>query len=87
MRPSARTTAELRPIRITRQFTKHAEGAVLVEFGDTRVICTAWGHPSDLHRQRRGASTAVSQGQGTGLGNRRIRHVASRHQHPDGSRG
>ena len=41
MRPSARTTAELRPIRITRQFTKHAEGAVLVEFGDTRVICTA----------------------------------------------
>ena len=41
MRPSARTTAELRPIRITRQFTKHAEGAVLVEFGNTRVICTA----------------------------------------------
>ncbi|MFZ1494604.1 MAG: ribonuclease PH, partial [Candidatus Competibacter denitrificans] len=32
---------ELRPIRITRQFTKHAEGSVLVEFGDTRVLCTA----------------------------------------------
>ena len=41
MRPSSRAAAELRPIRITRQFTKHAEGAVLVEFGDTRVICTA----------------------------------------------
>lgn len=41
MRPSARAPAELRPIRFTRQFTKHAEGAVLVEFGDTRVICTA----------------------------------------------
>ena len=41
MRPSARAAAELRPVRITRQFTKHAEGAVLVEFGDTRVICTA----------------------------------------------
>jgi ribonuclease PH len=41
MRPSARAADEPRPIRFTRQFTKHAEGAVLVEFGDTRVICTA----------------------------------------------
>ena len=41
MRPSSRAAAEPRPIRITRQFTKHAEGSVLVEFGDTRVICTA----------------------------------------------
>lgn len=41
MRPSARAADQLRPVRITRQFTKHAEGAVLVEFGDTRVICTA----------------------------------------------
>jgi ribonuclease PH len=41
MRPSGRAAHELRPIRITRQYTKHAEGAVLVEFGDTRVICTA----------------------------------------------
>ena len=31
----------LRPVRITRQFTKHAEGSVLIEFGDTRVLCTA----------------------------------------------
>jgi len=41
MRPSNRAPHELRPIRITRQFTKHAEGSVLVEFGDTKVICTA----------------------------------------------
>ncbi len=41
MRPSARAADEPRPIQITRQFTKHAEGSVLVEFGDTRVICTA----------------------------------------------
>lgn len=41
MRPSKRNTDELRPIRITRGFTKHAEGSVLVEFGDTRVLCTA----------------------------------------------
>jgi ribonuclease PH len=41
MRPSARAADELRPIRITRQFTRHAEGSVLIEFGDTRLICTA----------------------------------------------
>ncbi len=41
MRPSGRQPDELREIRITRNYTKHAEGSVLVEFGDTRVICTA----------------------------------------------
>lgn len=41
MRPSRRAADETRPIQITRQFTKHAEGSVLVEFGDTQVICTA----------------------------------------------
>ena len=40
-RPSGRDANALRPIRFTRQFTKHAEGSVLVEFGDTKVICTA----------------------------------------------
>lgn len=40
-RPSGRAADQLREIRITRNFTKHAEGSVLVEFGDTRVICTA----------------------------------------------
>ncbi|MCY4454191.1 MAG: ribonuclease PH [Immundisolibacterales bacterium] len=40
-RPSGRRPDELRAVRMTRSFTRHAEGSVLVEFGDTRVICTA----------------------------------------------
>jgi ribonuclease PH len=40
-RPSQRKPDELRPVRIQRGFTRHAEGSVLVEFGDTRVLCTA----------------------------------------------
>ncbi len=40
-RPSKRAANELREIKLTRNYTKHAEGAVLVEFGDTRVLCTA----------------------------------------------
>ncbi|MFS1162928.1 ribonuclease PH [Aeromonas salmonicida] len=40
-RPSDRSAAQLRPVTITRNFTKHAEGSVLVEFGNTRVLCTA----------------------------------------------
>ena len=41
MRPSNRQADEMRAIRITRNYTKHAEGSVLIEFGDTKVICTA----------------------------------------------
>ena len=41
MRPSARHADQLRPVRFTRHFTRHAEGSVLVCFGDTQVICTA----------------------------------------------
>lgn len=41
MRPSGRTPDQLRNIKFTRHYTKHAEGSVLVEFGDTRVLCTA----------------------------------------------
>jgi ribonuclease PH len=40
-RPSGRSAADLRRVTLTRDYTKHAEGAVLVEFGDTRVLCTA----------------------------------------------
>ena len=40
-RPSGRRPDELRAVRMTRHYTRHAEGSVLVEFGDTRVICTA----------------------------------------------
>ncbi|TRZ65817.1 MAG: ribonuclease PH [Rhodocyclaceae bacterium] len=41
VRPSGRKPDELRTVRITRSFTRHAEGSVLVEFGETRVLCTA----------------------------------------------
>ena len=40
MRPSQRRPDQLRPVHFTRNYTKHAEGSVLVEFGDTKVICT-----------------------------------------------
>jgi ribonuclease PH len=41
MRPSSRQPDAMRHVRITRNYTKHAEGSVLVEFGDTRVLCNA----------------------------------------------
>jgi len=41
MRPSGRANDEIRPIKITRNYTKHAEGSVLIECGDTRIICNA----------------------------------------------
>jgi ribonuclease PH len=40
-RPSGRATDELRTVRIERRYTRHAEGSVLIAFGDTRVLCTA----------------------------------------------
>jgi len=40
-RPSGRSANQLRDIKFTRNYTKHAEGSVLIEFGDTKVICTA----------------------------------------------
>lgn len=41
MRPSQRQPDQLRTVRVTRNFTRHAEGSVLIEMGDTRVLCTA----------------------------------------------
>ena len=41
MRPAGRNASEVRPVTITRHYTKHAEGSVLVEFGETKVLCTA----------------------------------------------
>ncbi len=61
MRPSGRKPDELREIRITREFTCHAEGSVLIEFGRTRVICTATietSVPSFLKGQGKGWITA-----------------------------
>ncbi|GAA5163975.1 ribonuclease PH [Viridibacterium curvum] len=40
-RPSSRSPDQLREVKITRNYTRHAEGSVLVEFGDTKVLCTA----------------------------------------------
>ncbi|PIE20551.1 MAG: ribonuclease PH [Neptuniibacter caesariensis] len=40
-RPSGRENDQMREVKITRNFTKHAEGSVLVEFGETKVLCTA----------------------------------------------
>ncbi len=60
-RPSGRQPDQLRAVRLTRGYTKHAEGSVLVEFGDTKVICTASvveGVPGFLRGQGRGWLTA-----------------------------
>jgi ribonuclease PH len=60
-RPSGRLPEQKRDIRITRHYTKHAEGSVLVEFGDTKVICTASvsaGVPRFLRGQGQGWVTA-----------------------------
>ena len=45
MRPSGRKADELRAVRIARGYTRHAEGSVLIEFGDTRVLCNASVEP------------------------------------------
>jgi ribonuclease PH len=60
-RPSGRAPDELRTVRFTRQFTRHAEGSVLVEFGGTRVLCTASveeGVPGFLRGKGQGWVTA-----------------------------
>ena len=61
MRPSIRQPDEMRDIRITRNYTKHAEGSVLIEFGHTKVICTATVEervPGFLRGQGKGWVTA-----------------------------
>jgi len=60
-RKHGRSADMLRPVRITRHFTAHAEGSVLVEFGETRVLCTASveeGVPPFLRGKARGWVTA-----------------------------
>lgn len=60
-RPSGRNADQLRPISITRHYTKHAEGSVLVCFGDTKVLCNASvveGVPRFLRNSGRGWLTA-----------------------------
>lgn len=60
-RPSGRSNEQLRQVRLTRNFTCHAEGSVLVEFGDTKVICTVSveeGVPRFLRGKNQGWLTA-----------------------------
>ncbi|MGP1958992.1 MAG: ribonuclease PH [Arsenophonus sp. NC-CH8-MAG3] len=61
MRPKNREANQVRSIKITRQYTKHAEGSVLIEFGDTKVLCNATieeGVPRFLKGQSQGWITA-----------------------------
>ena len=61
MRPSGRQPEQLRPVRLSRNYTCHAEGSVLVEFGNTKVICNASFEnyvPSFLKGQGKGWVTA-----------------------------
>jgi len=61
MRPAGRDPKQVRPITLTRHYTKHAEGSVLVEFGETKVLCTATvevGVPRFLKGQGKGWITA-----------------------------
>jgi ribonuclease PH len=61
MRPSGRAPDELRAVRFVRGYTRHAEGSVLVEFGQTRVLCTASiesGVPPFMRNSGRGWVTA-----------------------------
>ena len=77
-RSGGRSADDLRPLRFTRGFTKHAEGSVLVEMGETRVLCTASveeGVP------------VVHEGPRRGLAHRRIRHAPARDPHPRTTRG
>ncbi|MBE8597276.1 ribonuclease PH [Xenorhabdus sp. BG5] len=60
-RPAGRSAGQVRPIKMTRHYTKHAEGSVLVEFGDTKVLCNASveeGIPRFLKGQGQGWITA-----------------------------
>ncbi|MEQ9903039.1 ribonuclease PH [Pectobacterium aroidearum] len=61
MRPTGRSAQQVRPLKLTRHYTKHAEGSVLVEFGDTKVLCNATveeGVPRFLKGQGQGWVTA-----------------------------
>ena len=80
MRPIERQRPDqLRAVRLTRGYTRHAEGSVLVEFGDTQGA---------VHRERRGEACRRScKGQGQRLGHRRVRHAAARDQHAQRPRG
>ncbi len=72
MRPDGRRTDELRPITITPDFNRYAEGSVLIAFGETQVICTASVEEK---------VPAFLEGQGQGLGHGRVRDAPARDAH------
>ena len=78
MRPSGRAQSDMRAVQLQRHFTRHAEGSVLAEFGDTRVLCTA---------SVEGRVPPFLKGTGRGLGDRRVRHAPARHQRAGAARG
>ena len=71
-RPDGRTPDALRPVKITKDYTMYAEGSVLVEMGNTKVICTASVEDK---------VAALSGGQGPWLGDGGICHAARRDQY------
>ncbi len=80
MRPSGRKPDQLRDIRITRNYTKHAEGSVLVEFGETRVICNVSVDekvPNFLKGKGQGWVTAEYGMLPRSTGNRMVREAAA----------
>lgn len=68
MRPNNRELNQVRPVKITRHYTRYAEGSVLVEFGETKVLCNATVEEMVPRFFKRSAAR---------LGNRRIRYVAA----------
>lgn len=83
VRPSQRRPDQLRDVRITRHYTRHAEGSVLVEFGDTKVICNASveeGVPRFLRGAGRGWVTAEYGMLPRSTGTRMNREAASGRQ-------
>ncbi|VTR54735.1 ribonuclease PH [Actinobacillus pleuropneumoniae] len=73
MRPNNRELNQVRPVKITRHYTRYAEGSVLVEFGETKVLCNATVEENGSSLFKRSAAR---------LGNRRIRYVATFNPQP-----
>jgi len=77
-RHSGRAPDELRRVSFVRRHARHAEGSVLVEFGDTQVLCTASVEDT---------VPPFLRGQGPGLDHRRVRPCCARHAYAHGARG
>lgn len=76
-RPDGRTKGAMRPVKITTDYTMYAEGSVLVEMGNTKVICTASVEEK---------VPPFLEGQGPRLGNRRVCDAPACDQYPQKTR-